>query len=67
MKTRDLLTKRQIQVLRLIATGRTSSDVADDLGIKPRTVDGCLASIYVRLKVNNRLVAINAAKEMGLL
>ncbi|MFN3691238.1 MAG: LuxR C-terminal-related transcriptional regulator, partial [Fimbriimonadales bacterium] len=43
------LTKREIEVLSLIAQGRSSQEVADALFVSKRTVDFHLANIYEKL------------------
>lgn len=63
----DALTPAERHVLRGIAQGLSSKDVAEQLFISKRTVDFHLASIYRFLGVANRIQAINAARERGLL
>jgi DNA-binding CsgD family transcriptional regulator len=61
------LTKREIEVLSLIAQGRSSQEVADALFVSKRTVDFHLANIYEKLNVNNRVKAFRRAAQMGLI
>lgn len=63
----DALTPAERRVLRGIAAGKSSREVAEQLFISKRTVDFHLASIYRFLGVANRIQAINAARERGLL
>lgn len=65
-ESRDILTVREVQVLRLILEGRSSKDVAQTLYLSKRTVDFHLARIYEKLNVTNRLQAIRRAAELGL-
>lgn len=51
------LTRREIEVLRLVAQGLTDSQVADALVISPRTVNAHLRSIYSKLGISSRHAA----------
>jgi pimeloyl-ACP methyl ester carboxylesterase/DNA-binding CsgD family transcriptional regulator len=53
----DRLPTRQLQVLRLIAEGKTNGEIADELAISLRTVERHAAEIYARLGVRNRVEA----------
>jgi len=61
------LTKREIEVLSLIAQGMSSKEVADALFVSKRTVDFHLANIYDKLQVNNRVQAFRMATRLGLI
>ena len=61
------LTKREIEVLSLIAQGHSSKEAADTLYVSKRTVDFHLANIYDKLQVNNRVQAFRAATRLGLI
>jgi DNA-binding CsgD family transcriptional regulator len=61
------LTKREVEVLSLIAQGHSSKEAADVLFVSKRTVDWHLANIYEELQVNNRVQAFRAATRMGLI
>lgn len=61
------LTKREIEVLSLIAQGHSSKEAADVLIVSKRTVDFHLANIYDKLQVNNRVQAFRAATRLGLI
>lgn len=56
-----LLTPREIEVLRLVATGMTNAEVAGTLIITPRTVNAHLTAIYGKLGVASRSGAIRYA------
>ena len=49
----DELTERQIEILRLIAQGRASKEIAFDLGLSSKTVDVHRARIMERLQIND--------------
>ncbi len=57
------LTQRQRQVLELIATGKRNVDIAEALGISPRTVQIHVSTILKLLKVNNRTEAALLARQ----
>jgi DNA-binding CsgD family transcriptional regulator/tetratricopeptide (TPR) repeat protein len=57
------LSPREIEVLRLVATGLTDAQVANKLYISPRTVARHLQSIYTKLNVNSRTAATRFALE----
>lgn len=49
----DELTHRQVEILRLIARGRASKEIAYELGLSPKTVDVHRARIMERLHLND--------------
>jgi predicted ATPase/DNA-binding CsgD family transcriptional regulator len=59
----DQLTKREMEVLLLVASGLTDAQVAVQLVISPRTVQGHLRSIYNKINVNSRSAATRYAVE----
>jgi DNA-binding NarL/FixJ family response regulator len=59
----DGLTAREVEVLRLVALGMTDAQVANQLVLSPRTVQGHLRSIYNKLNVNSRSAATRYAVE----
>ena len=61
------LTDRELEVLRSVARGERSKEIAIQLGISERTVKAHLASIYNKLGVDSRAAAIAIAAQMGLL
>jgi NarL family two-component system response regulator YdfI len=61
------MTGRELEVLRAVAKGERSKEIAVRLGISERTVKAHLASIYNRLGVDNRAAAIAVAAQKGLL
>jgi DNA-binding CsgD family transcriptional regulator/tetratricopeptide (TPR) repeat protein len=60
------LTRREIEVLRLVAQGLSDADVAESLFISRRTVGQHLRSIYAKLGVTNRTAATRIAVDHGL-
>ena len=56
-RTNSILSKREREVLKLIAVGKTNSDIANDLYISIRTVKFHVSSILTKLDVKNRTEA----------
>jgi len=63
----DALTEREIQVLKLIATGCSNKVVADRLGISEDTVKGHVRSILSKLNASDRTHAVTIALTRGFL
>jgi LuxR family maltose regulon positive regulatory protein len=63
----DPLTERELQVLRLLAAGLSSTEVAEELIIAVSTVRSYIKTIYRKLDVHSRDEAIGSARELGLL
>lgn len=61
------LTSRELQVLRLIATGRTNKEIADELCLSGRTIDRHVANILNKLDVPTRTAATAYAYDHKLL
>jgi LuxR family maltose regulon positive regulatory protein len=61
------LTEREIEVLRLIATGLSNADAGGRLFIAPSTVKKHLENIYAKLGTRNRTQAIARARAAGVL
>lgn len=55
------LTERQLQLLRLAATGHTNAEIAERLSLSRLTVRKHLENIFERLEVNNRTAAVAIA------
>ena len=61
------LTRRELEVLRLIAVGRTNREVAQELFLSPRTVDMHVRNTLRKLDCRSRVEAAHRAGELGLL
>jgi len=61
------LTERELEVLKSVARGERSKEIAAHLSISERTVKAHLASIYSKLGVDSRAAAIAVAAQRGLL
>lgn len=61
------LTSREGEVLSWLSKGKTNRDIAQILGLSPRTVDKHLEQIYAKLGVENRTaaaaIAVNASRK----
>ena len=63
--TTPRLTVTELSVLRLVSEGYSSKAVAERLECSKRTVDFHLGNIYAKYDVNNRVQAINKARELN--
>ncbi|HEX6432479.1 MAG TPA: response regulator transcription factor [Niastella sp.] len=61
------LTKREKQILQLLAEGQKSAAIAEALFISPLTVKTHRATLLHKFQVNNIVTLINRAKETGLI
>ncbi len=61
------LTAREVEVLRLLAQGKTDAQIAEQLVISPRTVNWHLTTIYSKLGVSSRSAATRYALDHALL
>jgi NarL family two-component system response regulator YdfI len=61
------LTERERQIMRAVAAGERSKEIAMHLGIAERTVKAHLASIYQKLGVDSRAAAVAETMRRGLL
>lgn len=64
---RGPLSRRQQQILNLMAEGATNPRIADALGLSVDTVKHHTTLIYKRLDVPNRAAAVHLAQRLGLL
>lgn len=61
------LSLREVEVIRLVASGMGNAQVADELYLSRRTVDAHLRRIYDKLDLPNRAAVVGFAHEHGLL
>jgi DNA-binding NarL/FixJ family response regulator len=60
------LTDREREILHLLASGRRTGAIAQELFLSPKTVSNHLTSIFAKLQVTDRAAAIIRAREGGL-
>src|SRR5205085_6072552 len=63
----EIISKREIEVLQLIAEGASTPEVAEQLYISVKTVKNHLASIYQKLDSRDRTQAVVRAVKMGII
>jgi len=64
---RPFLTEREHQILRLVADGKTTPQIAKALGLSPTTVKTHLTHIYEKLDAHERAEAVHQAMRRGLI
>ena len=60
------LTRREVEVVRLVAVGQTNREIARELFLSPRTVDTHVQNIRTKLGCRSRADAARRATELGL-
>lgn len=63
----ELLTRREVEVLALLAEGKTYRQAADELGIAQATVQTLAHRVYEKLGVSGRGAASAEARRLGIL
>ena len=61
------LTAREFAVARLVSEGRTNAEIADSLGIAPKTASSHVEHIYAKIEATNRAQASLYAMKHGLM
>jgi NarL family two-component system response regulator LiaR len=64
-KPLEVLTDREMEVLKLVTKGLSNKDIADGLSLSVRTVQGHLANIFNKLRVSSRTEAVVHALKEG--
>lgn len=67
MGPRPLLTRREYEVLRLLARGLANGEIAAKLSISPITARNHVTNVLEKLRVHTRLQAVIVASRLGLL
>jgi ATP/maltotriose-dependent transcriptional regulator MalT len=67
LSPRSILTDRQIEILRLVAQGRSDREIAAQLVMSEHTVHRHVANILQRLDLSSRAAAVGYASRLGLL
>jgi DNA-binding NarL/FixJ family response regulator len=63
----EQLTERELEVVRAVAKGLTNREIAQQLAISDRTVQGHLANIFAKLHVSSRTEVVTVALQRGLI
>ena len=61
------LSRRELEVLRLVSVGRTNREIARELFLSPRTIDMHVRNVLTKLGCRSRTEATRTAAELGLL
>ena len=63
--TGGALTPREVEVIRLVVSGRTNRAVANDLFLSEKTVTRHLSNVYAKLGISSRAAATACAYDHG--
>jgi DNA-binding NarL/FixJ family response regulator len=66
-KSYSALTAREQQVLRMVAEGRTTKEIAADLCISPKTVENHRTNIMEKLDLHSTIDLVRYAAKLGLI
>jgi DNA-binding CsgD family transcriptional regulator len=61
------LSRREVEVVRLVGAGRTNREIAQELFLSKRTVDMHVRNVLRKLDVRSRVDAARRAIELGIL
>jgi DNA-binding NarL/FixJ family response regulator len=61
------LSRRELEVLRIVAAGLSDKQIAGRLGISPKTVRNHMSQIFSKLQAGNRVEAVINALKRGVL
>jgi len=64
-ESQEVLTEREMEVLRLVTKGLSNKDIADELCLSMRTVQAHLGRIFNKLNVGSRTEAVVCALKEG--
>ena len=62
----DGLTQREVEVLRLVAAGKSNPEIGEELFISPRTVTTHVSNILNKINAANRAEAATYAARQGM-
>ena len=58
---------RELEVLELLAAGRSNKEIAQQLAVSPNTIKTHVANLFDKLEARRRTQAISRARELGIL
>lgn len=61
----EALTQREIEILRLVATGMSNKEIARDTDLQEKTIKHYMTNILQKLQVRNRVEAALKARDLG--
>lgn len=61
------MSPRELEVLELLAAGRSNKEIAGKLDISPNTVKTHVARLYEKLEASRRTEAVMRARELGVI
>jgi DNA-binding CsgD family transcriptional regulator len=61
------ISERELEVLRLLATGQSNKEIANRLAVSPNTVKTHISNLFGKLDVRRRTAAIGRARELGII
>ena len=65
-RKKEILTAREEEIVSLLCEGLQAKEVADKLGVSPRTVETHKANILKKLGFNNMIELVRYAFKMGI-
>jgi len=65
VQTPTELTEREMQVLKLVVSGKTNQEIGLRLGISDKTVEKHIGGVFIKLQVNSRVEAAVKAVQNG--
>jgi two-component system LytT family response regulator len=64
LSLKEILTEQEMRIVQLIAEGLSNKEIAHHLNITAETVKSHVKNLYRKLNVNNRVQALQRAKEL---
>jgi DNA-binding CsgD family transcriptional regulator len=61
------VSERELEVLQLLAAGRSNKEIANHLNLSPNTVKSHVAKLFGKLEARRRTQAISRARELGMI
>jgi DNA-binding NarL/FixJ family response regulator len=61
------VSERELQVLQLLAAGRSNKEIANHLNVSPNTIKTHVAKLFEKLEARRRTEAISRARELGMI
>lgn len=65
MQNKSILSKRELDIMKLIAEGKSNDEMGKELFISVGTIKWHINNIFSKLQVKNRIQAIEKVKKSG--